>query len=278
MNAEKKTHKILLTNDDGIESPGLSALYSELIKIASVAVVAPETEKSAVGHGVSIFNELYLRRVYRNRELWGYALEGTPADCVKLAVTKLLKDDLPQLVISGINRGQNTGNSILYSGTVAAAVEGTMFGIPSIAVSIDCRRGETPIFEVAAKFTRALALLVLKRGMPQDVLLNVNVPNVPLSEIKGVAITQQGKAMYVDLYEVVREEGERIILRNIGEEMIPSDGGEELDDVVLGKNKISITPLHYNLTYNPFRKKLHHWLKDLTEMQTELGLQVDDLM
>lgn len=277
MEAEKKPHRILLTNDDGIEAPGLYALYTEMAKIAELTVIAPERERSAVGHSVSIFNELYLRRVFRSGALWGYALDGTPADCVKLAVTKIMKDNLPQLLISGINRGHNTGNNILYSGTVAAAMEGTMFGIPSIAVSVDARRGERPYFEFAAKFTRALTLLVLKRGLPPDVLLNVNLPNVPQEEIKGVAITQQGKAMYVDLYEEVREDGERIILRNIGEELIPSDGGEELDDVVLGKNKISITPLHYNLTYNPFRKKLHQWLKDLAEMQSELGLQLNDL-
>jgi len=259
----KKSYRILLTNDDGISAPGLAALYREIVSIAQVTIIAPEGEQSAVGHGVSIFRELYLRKVYRENELWGYALDGTPADCVKLGITKMMKEHPPHLVISGINRGQNTGNSIFYSGTVSAAVEARMFGIPAIAVSIAAGRGDIPYFDFAARFTRTLALKVLEHGLPEDVLLNVNIPNSPEEQIDGIAVTRQGKSMYVDIYKEVGEEEDRIILRNIGEELIPSNGGNELDDVALFNNKISITPLHYNLTYEPFCSTLEQWAKNL---------------
>lgn len=259
----KETYRILLTNDDGINAPGLSALYKELVTIAHVTVIAPEGEQSAVGHGVSIFRELYLRKVYRENTLWAYALDGTPADCVKLGITKMMRDHPPHLVISGINRGQNTGNSIFYSGTVSAAVEARMFGIPAIAVSLAAKRRDKPYFDFPAQFTRLLALMVLEHGLPKDVLLNVNIPNLPVDEIDGIAVTKQGKSMYVDIYEEVGEEGDRIILRNIGEELIPTDGGNEFDDVAIANNKISITPLHYNLTYEPFSPSLEQWVKNL---------------
>src|SRR5262245_59289028 len=124
--------RVLLANDDGIEAPGLWALYEEISKIAEVLVVAPSTERSAVGHAISVYNEITLRRHIREQTEWGYGLDGTPADCVKMGLSVLMKDNPPDLVISGINRGQNTGTSILYSGTVAAALEATMTGFPAM--------------------------------------------------------------------------------------------------------------------------------------------------
>ncbi len=261
-----KNPRILITNDDGIDAPGISALYKEIAPIGRVTVVAPDGQQSAVGHAVS-FKEVHLRRVYRDGILWGYALGGTPADCVKFGVTKLMKRHPPALVISGINHGQNVGNSILYSGTIAAAMEAAMFRIPSIAVSISFRRDRKTLFEYAARFIRDLALKVLKHGLPQDVFLNVNVPNVPAEDVKGAVVTRQGKSMFVDLYQEVRREGDKTILQNIGEEMILSNGGEDLDDVVLFQNKVSITPLHYDLTYKPFRKKLAQWIENLGDVK-----------
>lgn len=260
---KKEPYRILLANDDGIDAPGLQALYNQIKTIGEVTVIAPDGEQSAVSHAVSLFSEMHLRKVFREANLWGYALAGTPVDCVKLAVTKIMKDAPPHLVISGINRGQNTGNSILYSGTVAAAIEAAMFGIPSIAASLHCHRVEQPHFAFAAKFIRALALRVLEHGLPKDVLLNVNFPNVSEEEINGIVVSRQGQSMYVDLYKEVREEGEKIILRNVGEELIASNEGEDIDDFVIFQNKVSITPLHYNLTFEPFRDELKEWIHNL---------------
>jgi 5'-nucleotidase len=145
--------RILISNDDGIDAPGLAALYDGVKELGEVTVIAPLRERSAIGHAIS-FKDLKLEKRNRDGEFWGYALDGTPADCVKLGITTLLEEK-PDLVISGINRGANTGNSILYSGTVAAAMEGTMFGVASIAVSLAARRhgSESVNFSTAAKFT-----------------------------------------------------------------------------------------------------------------------------
>jgi 5'-nucleotidase len=254
-------YRILLSNDDGIDAPGLFSLREEIVRMAEVTIVAPLSERSAVGHAISVFNHLSVQKRFKDDKLFGYALDGTPADCVKLGVTTLMSE-APHLVIAGINRGQNTGNSILYSGTVAAAIEGTMFGVPSFAISVAARRGESCHFAYAAKFAARLARCVIEKGLPKGVLLNVNVPNVPEEELRGVVISRQGQSMYVDVFEGQGEKGEILAYRNTGEEMIASPEGDDADDVVLQQNKISITPLHYDLTFHQFRKELEKWMAE----------------
>ncbi len=254
-------YRILLSNDDGIDAPGLYALYEEITRIAEVTVVAPVSEQSGVGHAISVFNHLTLEKRSKHGKFFGYALDGTPADCVKLGVTTLMSEQ-PHLVMAGINRGQNTGNSILYSGTVAAAIEGTMYSIPSFAISVAARRSELCHFAYAAKFAARLARCVLEKGLPKGVLLNVNVPNVPEQELCGVVISHQGQSMYVDVFEGHGEKGEILAYRNTGEEMISSTESDDADDIVLKQNKISITPLHYDLTFHQFRKELEKWMAE----------------
>jgi 5'-nucleotidase len=254
--------RILISNDDGIDAPGLSALYDAVKELGEVTVIAPVVERSAVGHAIS-FENLQLEKRLRDGKDWGYALDGTPADCVKLGITTLMKEK-PHLVISGINRGANTGNSILYSGTVAAAMEGTMYGVPSMAVSLAARRqGHDHVeYATAARFAGRLAQCVLKKGLPAGVLLNVNVPHVPDDQIQGVVISRQGQSMYVDVFQSLGERAGIAAFKNIGDEMIPSPGGEDADDVVLQQNKISITPLHYDLTLHHFREELERWVRE----------------
>lgn len=275
--------KILLTNDDGIEAPGLNALYEEITTLGDVFVLAPVNERSAAAHSISVFSEVYLEKHFRGDHLWGYALDGTPADCVKVALSTkgklwpdeehhhVLSEGNPDLIVSGINRGANVGTNILYSGTVAAAMEGTMYGVSSIAVSVNAQRWEQPLFEPAARFIRRLAPLVIKKGLPQGIFLNVNVPNVPERDIKGVVVTRMGTAFFIDEFSFPEKRENRegksthtLVLKNIGEKFIQSERDDpDLDDIALTRNTISITPLHYDLTYSPLREEIVNWLGEL---------------
>ncbi|MEM5788426.1 MAG: 5'/3'-nucleotidase SurE, partial [Syntrophobacteraceae bacterium] len=172
--------KILLTNDDGIFAKGIEAIYLALAADHDVTVVAPETEQSAVGHAITWLDPLRVKPVNRNGTFFGYALSGTPADCVKIAINELLIPR-PQMVISGINLGANVGVNVIYSGTVSAATEGAVLGIPSIAVSFD---SFTPSdFSAATEFIPRLVDLVDRHGLPPGISLNVNIPDLPAAEV-----------------------------------------------------------------------------------------------
>lgn len=260
----ENTPTILLTNDDGYDAPGLGALHGAISKIAKVEVVAPETQCSAASHAVSVYRDMSYRRIEIRDGFQAHSLTGMPADCVKLALTRLLERK-PDLVISGINRGANAGNDILYSGTVAAAIEAAMLGVPSFAVSLAWRSShqETMHFGAAADFAAEVALLVMRQGLPKGTILNVNVPNLPKDEIKGIVVSRQGKGMYIDVMEPSITEGEISAFRNIGGDIIHSDSalGEDCDDIVVRDGFISVTPLHFDLTYHPFRETLREWFR-----------------
>src|SRR5207302_6438027 len=179
---------ILLTNDDGIYAAGILAAWQELRKIGDVEVVAPDAERSAVGHAITLLLPLRAKEVVRRNVRFGYAVNGMPADCVKIAVKAILPRP-PDLVVSGINLGSNTGTNVIYSGTVSAATEARILGIPSIAVSL--ATFTHPDFTYAARFTRKLALAVIGKGLPPKTLLNVNIPTLAEDKIKGVALTRQ---------------------------------------------------------------------------------------
>ena len=203
---EKKL-SILVSNDDGIFSDGLGMLVKELQTIAVVTIVAPESQQSAVGHAITMHRPLRVREVSKEGKFFGYAVDGTPADCVKLAIRHLMKKK-PDLVISGINHGSNTAISIIYSGTVSAATEGTILGIPSFAVSLTTFEPNAD-FSYAAKFAHRLAMNVIEHGLPNGTLLNVNVPPVPENEIRGVVVTRQGKSVWNDEFEARRDPGNK---------------------------------------------------------------------
>ena len=235
---------ILIPNDDGINAPGLTALHREIAGIGEVSVVAPMSEKSAVGHAITLSDPIRVSRVKRNGDFFGFGVHGTPSDCVKIAVKALL-DRKPDILLSGINQGPNTGINVIYSGTVSAATEGTIFEIPSIAVSLASFTSKD--FAFAASITRKLALSVLESGLPPGVLLNLNVPAVESKAIKGVKITRQGLTRYEETFIRRVDPRNRTYYWMDGEkiELLEDD---DVDDRAIEMGWVSLTPIHYDLT------------------------------
>ena len=247
---------ILLTNDDGIDSNGLYALYKELKKIGDVTVVAPHLEKSAVGHAITINEPIRVIEYSRPDKFNGFAISGTPADCVKIAVKSIMSKK-PDIIVSGINHGSNTATNVLYSGTVSAATEGIILGIPSIAsslLSFDHKADAS----YAAEFTARLAKTVMEKGLPQDTLLNVNVPACKKTEMKGVAITRQGRGRYDEIFEQRHDLNGRAYYWLTGKKMI-LDTADDIDDVVVIKNYISVTPIQVDMTNYQMLDTLKTW-------------------
>jgi 5'-nucleotidase len=240
---------ILVTNDDGIRAPGIVALAEAMQAVGEVCVYAPEGQQSAVGHGVSLHKPL---RVNELQPGW-FSVDGTPTDCVMLAVRDLLGRK-PALVVSGINTGANLGDDVTYSGTVAGAFEGMLLGIPSIAVS-DVSYGPR-FLETAGAVAVRVARYVLEQGMPPDTLLNVNVPDVAYDELQGAAITRMGRRTYQD--EIVK----RVDPRGgtyywIGGAEPAHETAPGTDFEAIEQNKVSITPLHRDLTNHSALHFLH---------------------
>ena len=235
---------ILISNDDGIHAPGITALADEIKKIGDVVIVSPDKQQSAVGHAITMNSPLRVQKVDKHGAFFGYAVDGTPADAVKLAVRSLLPHP-PDLVISGINHGSNTAISVIYSGTVSAATEGTILGIPSFAISLTTY-GEAD-FTYAAAFARKLALKIVEKGLPKGTLLNVNVPAVEAMDIKGVVITKQGKSVWNDEFESRRDPNDREYFWLKGD-LLELDHDDDIDQRAILNNKVSITPIHYDLT------------------------------
>ena len=190
--------RVLLTNDDGIYAPGLFALYNVLSKDFHVDIVAPVSEMSAVGHAISLTRPLRVQKVSRDGKFYGFAVSGTPADCVKIAVKELL-DSPPDIILSGINAGRNVGMDILYSGTVSAATEGAFLGYKSAAISLDKR--QDPDFTFAAEFSVEIIHFIMENGLEDGTALNVNIPALPPWEITGVCFARQGLSRFEERFE-----------------------------------------------------------------------------
>ena len=236
--------RFLLTNDDGIYARGLTALYRELSKDAECIIVAPEIEQSAVGHAITISRPLMVRKARKNGKFLGYAVAGTPADCVKIGISELAGGPV-DLVVSGINLGANVGINVLYSGTVSAATEAAIQGIPSLAISLDTHREAD--FSAAARFARRMAAFILETPLPQ-VALNVNVPAIPEEEIRGVVVAKQGRARLMECFERRIDPRENIYYWLAGETELPLHEDEESDGSCLKRGMITITPIYYDLT------------------------------
>jgi 5'-nucleotidase len=241
--------KILISNDDGIDSPGIEALAKELKKIGDVIVIAPRTEQSAVGHAITMKFPLRITEYSKNGSFFGYAIDGTPADCIKIGIRNILKEP-PDIVLSGINCGSNTAINILYSGTVSAAREAAIMDIPSIAVSVTSHDPKN--YSYAAKFSSELTELVAKNKLKTGTLLNVNVPDLPENEIKGVLLTQQGKSKWDDIYEErVDPYGKKYYW--LTGNLMQADSTLETDQFAVRQNYVSVTPIHFDLTdYDTF--------------------------
>jgi 5'-nucleotidase len=251
--------KILVSNDDGIEAPGLEKLVQALGEFADVYVCAPYRQQSAVGHSITIFYPIRAHEHYKNGKFFGIAVEGTPADAVKIGVLNFFKDVKFDLVVSGINHGANTAINIIYSGTVSAATEGTILGIPSVAVSLTTfdKTDFTDASEIAAKLIRKILYddnIKLNKGT----LLNINIPGVPKDQIKGVLITKQGKSYWEDSFEIRSDPNGKDYYWLTGK-MVILDDSHEYDISAVRDNYISITPLHYDLTDYRTYEEIKNW-------------------
>lgn len=250
------TKSILVTNDDGIHSPGLHALADALRPLGEVTIVAPDREKSAASHALTLHRPVTIRQV----EPGVYTADGTPADCVYLGSLSVLERK-PDLVASGINRGSNIGDDVTYSGTVAAALEGTILGISSIAISqaagIDNERGQHGelafSWDTSARAARQVATQVLSEGLPDDILLNINVPVDP---VKGVRCTRQGKHLYDQVSHQVVDPRGRISYWVGSGEAREIEQSEDTDYMSVRRGYVSITPLHLDLTHRQFLERI----------------------
>ena len=254
--------KILISNDDGILSNGIRALIEALSHDNDVYVVAPDRERSAAGHSLTLHTPLRVEEVdpkYGAKRCW--MTTGTPSDCVKIAVNAILSnDELPDLVISGINHGPNLGGDILYSGTVSCAMEGALLGLPSIAVSLASLRTEYEDFKLTAGFVAKFIKKLANYTIPPKTVLNINVPGLDKEDIAGIAVTELGKRMFTDTYERRIDPRGKVYYWMAGE-LVTEPEDAKTDIAAVRNNKISITPITYDMTRKSF----------MTELEDEIG-------
>ncbi|ROL61069.1 5'/3'-nucleotidase SurE [Bacteroidetes/Chlorobi group bacterium ChocPot_Mid] len=239
--------EILVTNDDGIDSPGLHNLADALREIGNIHVVAPAKQQSAVSHALTIEYPLRTSSYHLNGSRFGTAVYGTPSDCVKLAIANLL-DKKPDLVVSGVNFGRNTSINIIYSGTVAAATEGMLVGIPSIAVSVNSHSRRTDTM-LSAKYATLLAKEISHNPLFQGSLININVPDLPQEQIKGIKITRPSNAKWKDWYDKRQDPFERDYYWFSGEYIV-NEEDLETDDYALLQGYVSVSPIKLKLADN----------------------------
>lgn len=248
---------ILLTNDDGIYAEGLNVLYRFMKEIGEAYVVAPDRERSATGHGITMHKPLRVNEVsLTDGNDKAFSVNGTPTDCIKLALEALLPRD-PDIIISGINFGSNVGTDVLYSGTVSAAIEGTIAGIKSTAVSLDVQCNN-PDFVPASKFIQNFTKIYNEKSIPSDTLLNINIPDLPKEKIEGIEITKIGRRKYKDSIEQRKDPRGKTYFWLAGE-ISDSDSGYDTDSSALKRNMISICPMHLDLTKYEIINQIRDW-------------------
>ncbi len=245
--------RILISNDDGIGAKGLAVLERVARQFTDdVWVVAPETEQSGAGHSLTLNSPLRLRKLDEKR----WAVSGTPTDCVMMAVNKIMKDNLPTLILSGINRGGNLAEDVTYSGTVSVAMEGTLAGIPSIAMSQCIRPDQSVKWATAEHFAPDVIKSLIAQDWPNDVLMNVNFPAFPEQDVQGICTTEQGRREMIgnNLEERTDPRGFKYYWFGLGREVgLP---GHQQDIKAVREKWISVTPLHLNLTHQKAREML----------------------
>jgi 5'-nucleotidase len=246
--------KILITNDDGIYADGLWALREAMAHLGEVHVVAPDRPRSAAGHAITLHKPLRLRKVTLASGACGWCTNGTPADCVVLAISSVM--GRPDLVVSGINEGPNLGEDLTYSGTVSAAMEATLCGLPSFSISVAGEQVED--FGPAARFGAKLAKAIAEHALPVDTFLNVNVPPLPEEKITSVEITRQGRRRYQGKIEKRLDPSGREYFWVLGDvEHLDSEGGTDVEAVAAGR--VSVTPIQLDLTHHSFIGELKAW-------------------
>ena len=253
----KKRPLILITNDDGITAPGIRALISVMKEIGDIIVVAPDKPQSATGHSITINNTLYLNEISdKDADFRELSCSGTPVDCVKLAVTEILKRK-PDLCVSGINHGSNSSINVIYSGTMSAAVEAGIEGIPAIGFSL-LDYSWNADFSQCKKFIKKIALEVLEKGLPDGVVLNVNIPKLQEKEIKGIRICRQAKAVWQEKFDKRQTPQGRDYYWLTGE-FVNHDKGDDTDEWALENGFISMVPVQFDMTAHYAMQQLNTW-------------------
>lgn len=247
---------ILISNDDGIHAAGIFALKTALQRVSRVVVVAPDRPRSASGHSITLHKPLRAEKVRLLDGDYGYASNGTPSDCVSLGILDIVGEPV-DLVVSGINHGPNLGWDLTYSGTVSAAMEGAVMGIPSFAISVASYESDIS-YEYAAEFAAFMAEQLMEHKLPENMLLNINVPGIPWEEIAGVEVTRQGKRHYAGRIEKRTDPMGRAYYWLGGD--APQDELEEGTDVkAIADNKVSVTPVHLDLTGYSALESVSQW-------------------
>lgn len=251
--------RILVTNDDGIHSKGLLVLKQALETVGEVFVVAPDRPRSASGHSITLHKPLRIQPIPLADGRIGYASNGTPTDCVTLGVHVVMEERV-DLVVSGINAGPNLGWDLTYSGTVSAAVEGAILGLPAFAISIVSEEGETPCYETAASVARHITTVLAKHRLPAYTFLNVNVPNLPFNEIRGYQVTALGKRQYADRL-TAREDPKGRPYYWLSGSLVEDQHQPGTDVYAVAHGMVSITPVQLDLTAYDLLQPLREWFR-----------------
>lgn len=236
---------ILVTNDDGIDAPGIEALAEAMDALGEFVIVAPSAPHSGISHAVTLHSILRINKIMPGGQYPAYACNGTPVDSVKLAIRKVLGKK-PDLIVSGINHGSNSSINVIYSGTMAAAIEGALEGIPSIGFSL-LDHGPDPDFKASVKIAYSIARNVLKTGLPKGICLNVNIPNVPIDEIIGIKVCRQADATWIEDFDTRTDPGGGTYHWMTGE-FRNQDFEEDTDEWALKNNYVSVVPISYDMT------------------------------
>jgi 5'-nucleotidase len=247
-----------LTNDDGVYAPGLRALRQELLKLGHVSVVAPATEQSAAGHSITLLTPLLVQEVLDDDQTrLGWAVEGRPADCVKLALQELLPEP-PDVIISGLNAGSNAGINVLYSGTVAAAVEAAFYRYTSIAVSLEYTKAQPLDFPRAAELARRVIERILSHPVGPGTLINVNIPALEKGPVRGVRVLPQNIAPYAEQFDRRTDPRGRVYFWNMPGVACP-EPHPNTDEAALADGYITVTPLQFDLTHHARLRTMSEW-------------------
>ena len=248
---------LLLSNDDGYQAPGLECLAGHLSKLAELTVIAPSRDRSGASNSLTLGQDLHVHTAPNG---FHYVEEGTPTDCVHLGITGLMKPE-PDMVVSGINNGANLGDDVLYSGTVAAAMEGRTLGLPAIAVSITSRAPQH--YEAAADITGSLIRRLSEQALPPEIILNVNVPDLPIEVLRGLRMTRLGHRHRAE--PAIRQEGGgSCSVWRVGPPGADKDGGEGTDFHAVREGFVSVTPMQVDLTRHRDFNTLSEWLRQIS--------------
>lgn len=248
---------ILVTNDDGITAPGIRTLVNVMKTIGDVVVVAPDSPQSGMGHAITLDSTLHIEKIHIDEgDYDAYSCSGTPADCVKIAVNEIL-DRRPDLVVSGINHGSNSSINVIYSGTMSAAIEAGIEGIPAIGFSLLDYKWNAD-FKPSTSFIKTITTNVLNEGLPEGIVLNVNIPNLEFNKIKGVKICRQAKANWKEEFDKRKTPQGKDYYWLTGT-FVNNDKGNDTDEWALENGYISVVPVQFDLTAHQTIKQLNTW-------------------